>query len=576
MLNWFGVRGRKRGEGEPPPPRVEPVADIPDGATANDGGIALIPVDRVLAPHAELLERISLAYGRPKEIYRQHIESVVRRYAEFVHLLPATATNFFCEQGGLLQMGLEVGFMALQASDTALFAGREVLTTRMELEPRWKYATFLAGLLSEIHRAFSQLSVTGGLGGQDWPAYQGPLASWCERNRVQRYFLRWSPRSQEIRGQALFAVPHVVGADLMQYLAFGNSALVPHMLGCISGIPPHSETNVIDDLVRRAGAVVIESYLAASARRYGRPMVGTHIERFLVDAMQRLVVSGKWTINSTKSRLWFGEDGLYLVWPGGADDVVALLERDRLPGIPKSSESIAQTLMEADAFSRNTEGGVTYWIHPPEACDPLSAVRIANPLMLLAPIHNRPEAICRKLEVHRPADAPATTTLAPSRAEIPNASPAQGRLTLASGDDVGGDDDDEGNEPLRFEEAQLDSSCPKPAPARISLRDTPRLPSHIRSALAGIVATLNEPDLLGAVYIDEHGLFVPLSEFQARNVDKAAAVRALQEAGLLVLQADDSRTKQVQVRGEDVLGVVIAARFIEGWRSPREAATQEG
>ena len=560
MFSWFGSRRSNGGPIGPIAAKIEPVGDVAEAPTAYDGGISLVAIQNVLEPHAELLERIALAYGRPREIYGEHIEAVVRRYAEFVHLLPATATNFFCEQGGLLQMGLEVGFMALQASDTALFAGREVLTSRMELEPRWRYATFLAGLLSEVHRAFSQLSVTGGQRGEDWPAYQGPLTAWCERSNVKRYFLRWSPRSQEIRGQALFAVPHVIGANLMQYLAFGGSAVVPHMLGCISGIPPHSEANVIDDLVRRAGAVVIESYLAASARRYGRPMLGTHIERFLVDAMQRLVVAGKWSINSAKSRLWFAQDGLYLVWPGGADDMVALLERDRLPGIPKSPESIAQTLMEAEAISRNQQGGVTYWILPPEATTPIAAVRIANPLMLLASVHRQAVPLANKLEV----------ALLESLLRQPAASEAaEGSVGTGSSRDDSGLDNEADEQDEETESQHLpDERERKLAQARIALGETPRVPLQIRSTLAAVVASLNEPSLLSAAHLDPQGVFIPLTEFQARNVDKSAAVRALQDAGVLVLQADESRTKVVNVRGEDVLGVVVAANFILGWPQP--------
>ena len=143
-------------------------------------GLPAIGVAEVMAPHANWLHRLRDAYGAEESIFAHDIGSVVERYAQFVHLLPATRDSHFRHAGGLFRMGIEIAFYALQASDGAIFSGRQTLSARSTLEPRWRYAAFLAGLCSELHRPLSHLSVRNEHGAE-WPAYEQPLARWLQQ-----------------------------------------------------------------------------------------------------------------------------------------------------------------------------------------------------------------------------------------------------------------------------------------------------------------------------------------------------------------------------------------------------------
>ena len=106
---------------------------------AVDTGLPAVSVKAVIAPHSELLKRLRDAYGVDQHAYEHDITAVVERYAEFVHLLPATSDGHFGEPGGLFRMGLEIAFFSLQATDGAIFSGRQTITQRSLLEPRWRY-----------------------------------------------------------------------------------------------------------------------------------------------------------------------------------------------------------------------------------------------------------------------------------------------------------------------------------------------------------------------------------------------------------------------------------------------------
>ena len=196
----------------------------------------------------------------------------------------------------------------------------------------------------------------------------------------------------------------------MDYLAQGNSVVVPHMMACISGMPVYREHNILEDLVRRAAALVIDRDLQSSAERYGKPRLGSHLERYLVDALRRLVVSNAlWMPNAEKSRVWYGQDGLYIVWPNAANDVRKLLEADQIPGIPKAPETLLEILIDAGIVEPSGGTETTWHIFPPHCDKAIEAVRLASPSILLAAMDRPPEPLPYAL-VKPPPGSPAAAT----------------------------------------------------------------------------------------------------------------------------------------------------------------------
>ena len=220
---------------------------------ASDPGFAAVSVDDLLAGEANLMARIKLCYGADRGIFERDVLMLVRRYAACVHLLPATADNYFSKPGGLLRLGLETAFFSLQGTDAHIFSGRMSISARRQLEPRWRHATFIAGLCCELHRLMSHVIVTDSAG-EAWPAFLLPLADWLTSRGAERYFLRWRPQAVETRGLGLFALPQVVPPAVMADLSESNTVIVPHLLASVGGIPVYRDHNILDELQRSYGA----------------------------------------------------------------------------------------------------------------------------------------------------------------------------------------------------------------------------------------------------------------------------------------------------------------------------------
>lgn len=587
MLRWlnpFSKEGRNGSD-----LHVEPAVSRDPGLDqypSVDPGIPSVPVDDILERNGDMIARIKLAYGADSGSFSNEILPLLRAYAEFVHLLPATADNYFCRPGGLFRLGVEVGFYALQSTDSQIFSGGATIRTRRELEPRWRRATFIAGLCHEVHRTLSHLVVTDEAG-HEWPSYTHSLAAWIDTNRVSRYYLKWVPGAGEMRSLGVFAVPHIISRDALQFLAHGNATIVPQMMGCICGLPSQREHSALDHVVRRAVALVIDRELKTSADRYGRPILGSHLERYLLDAMRRLVAENEaWHPNREKSRVWFSREGVYLVWPNAASDIAHLLESDQVPGIPKSPETVLEILVAAGVVVPASETHATVEIYPGSGQRPYAAVRVSSPELLFAFMPNQPEPIDGSLLAPSSSGRPeAEATKSPGKRRAPQEvrQSAQQPLALDAVDDLSGstaqgapsDSHHRSNETAsdvvksaRQEYVEPETTGPPSSP-EISIKAPTALIPPVKAALQSIVATMNQRAKPVLARTSARGVFVPLSSFKALQVETAIAVRALADTGMLVVSpATRSKTVVEEFNRENVTGVVIHPDFVLGLLPP--------
>lgn len=554
-----------------------------------DPAIPFRSIEEVLAPQQDLIDRIKLCYGMDRSTFEQEIFVLIRHYAEFVHLLPATPDNYFNVPGGLLRMGLEVAFFSLQGTDGHIFSGRSTISVRRHLEPRWRYATFIAGLCGEIHRTLCHVIVTDAKGDQ-WQPYLQPLAHWLAQRKASRFFLKWRPNVHESRSLGVFVLPHVIPGAVLQHLATGNDVIVPHMMASISGMPLYRERNILDDLVRRSVALVIDRYLQASANRYGTPQLGSHLERYLVDALRRLVASNSaWSPNCEKSRVWFGSDGLFIVWPNAATEIRKLLESDQLPGIPKAPETMLEILVAAGVFEPQDCSRATWQIVPPDNKIAIEAVKLSSPTILFAGLDAAPKPLPTALVR---AAANATITAAPSAPTPPVGTSAtidekprpQQQLALpieteqiitkrgaaASqphiSEEIAVPAAPISHPPITTSTRAASSAVkPKSALPEFKLEAPMRLNPAVRDALAQIVDTLNRDAADAAACRVSSGLFIPLAEFERRKIEPSQALRALGEVKMLV--RNNGSQLQTQMRdfgGEQKVGLLLSSRFVAG------------
>ena len=549
---------------------------------AADPGIEALSVDAILAANQEFIDRIKLCYGSDRATFEKDLLVPIRNYANFVNLLPATADNFFCNAGGLFRLGLEAAFYALQGTDGHIVSGRATISTRRHLEPRWRQATFLAGLCAELHRTLSHIVVTDEKG-EAWPSFLQPLTAWHQSKKSRRFFIRWLSTVQESRALGLFALPHVVPAEIMQHLAKGNNIAVPHLLSCLAGSTLYRDQNVLVELVNRSTALVIDRDLIASSHRYGRPILGAHLERYLIDAMRRLVATDdRWAPNQERSRVWLGQDGLYIVWPNAAAEIRQLLEEDELPGIPKSPETIAEILLSAGVLSARAADQPLWQICPPPGKTVLEAIKLTSPGILLStddglkPIeasiaHTPLKATPRQEPTAAAAASVGSPQASPSTSPPSLPQGATPQLLCTSDGEIVTPYASAASDPIQPPSQQeavpaastADTAAPAPEPFRLAA--PMRLVPQVRAALDIAIQSLNGSAKDAQAITIATGIFIPLDFFKSQQVDIPIALRSLSDCSMVLVDTRGrAKTPQHEFRGKDELGIVLKPTFVLG------------
>ena len=353
-------------------------------------GLPVAAPARIVATQRELIARLQDALAFTDARFATLVRPVVERYAAFVHLLPASEAHHHRGAGGLFRHGLEVAFHAAQASQGRIFALDRSPAERRELEPRWRLAAGLAGLCHDVGKPVSDLSVSDREGRTTWRPLLGSLTDWAAANGVEHYFLRWRER-RHARHETfgLLVLERILTPEVTAWLVDADPEIMQGLLSAVAGI---DDGAVLGSLVIEADRASVERDLRENHIDPATTSLGVPVDRYLLDAMRRLARGGRWQINVPGARLWMLAEGLHLVWPAGAEDVVGLLAADQVPGIPRDPDTLADILLERGLAIPRQEGGHShrYWrLAPaPLARDgqvvTLSMLRLASPDLVLA------------------------------------------------------------------------------------------------------------------------------------------------------------------------------------------------
>lgn len=308
-------------------------------------GLPVAPIDRVIATQAELIERIRSALGFSRDEFATLVLPVIHRYAEFVHLLPASESHHHRGAGGLFRHGLEVAFWAAQASEAVIFSMEGSPRERRNNEPRWRLASCFAGMLHDVGKPLSDVSVSDKDGNLIWDPYVSSLYGWADSNSIDRYFLRWRQnRHKRHERFSTLAIHTILPTEVIQYLSGGGTEVMFALLEAISG---GGMNQPVTRLMMRADQESVTRDLKNSRLDVDGFAYGVPVERYVFDAIRRLVKTGKWKVNEPGARVWHLHQGVFITWRQ-LGDLYELIEREKIPGIPRDPDTLADILIERD------------------------------------------------------------------------------------------------------------------------------------------------------------------------------------------------------------------------------------
>jgi len=350
-----------------------------------DNGVPVITIDQLVETQSELIGRIRAAFGYSPAEFDNMVMSVIRNYAAYVHLLPATSREHHNNAGGLFRLGLEIGFYALQAADGKIYSNKDTAERRRALHPKWVYATFVAGLCSEMYLPYTTMTILS-KSGSKWPSVSKRLYDWAVENDSSNYYIHWTDNiassGQSWQASPIYVLSMVLPAHARDYLNEGNEIIFSSMMNTIAGMSRHSDGNLIGELVRQYKDLIIDKDIKANPAFYGKLTVGSHLAPNVIDIMRELIKDGVWTVNSKNSRIWYTSEGCFIVWSTAFTEITNVMKKRNIAGTPSSPETMIEMLLNSNLIEAQRSGSEYWTITVPNSPKLMETIKIFDPTIL--------------------------------------------------------------------------------------------------------------------------------------------------------------------------------------------------
>jgi conjugal transfer pilus assembly protein TraI len=356
-----------------------------------DGGLAILEGGELLATQGDLIELLRRHVSLPPAEFERKYLGPIRRLSDFIGLLPASRAKHHCGAGGLFRFALEMGVHAARTADGVIFAGNEQFERRRDAETAWRHAAFLTALCSELYRPLLEMQVVDAKG-DVWGPYLAGLNEWARERRTKQVYVRWVTRDSEIpgvRAVAGYALNSIAGQALLNDLHGVSPSIVHAMVGTVTGTMTALDDHPLQRVIQSVRSKIIEVDQARAPTLYGNLTQGSHLEPFLLDGMRQLLAKGKWTINGKNARMHYGRDGLHLVWPIGAQELLTFLRDAGVEAIPANPVTLGEMFLSSGIVEPANDGQPWHMVFPStaeeKAKDRILTVRFKRPRSIIPP-----------------------------------------------------------------------------------------------------------------------------------------------------------------------------------------------
>jgi len=380
-----------------------------------------------------LTDKIHIQIGLTDAEYRELLLPVIHNFAEFVHLLPASEHHHHSIPGGLMRHGLEVACFSLEIMLTSTAFDTEQTPGERSRRLRcWYVAGVIAGLMHDIGKPVTDMSVISFEGDITWNPDVCTLCEWSIQHNIGRYFIRWREnRHGKHQKVSVSYLRQIVPAKTLQWISEGGRDIYEAMIEAINGEGEHKLSKTV---LRADTASVSNDRKKNGASAEPAAITGAPTSRVAVDSMRRLISEGRWQVNVSGGRLWMTTTGMFIAWNLAAEEIISLMKETNIGGFPRSPDTLLGVLGAAELFERTPEGDLLWYVaphllHKNGKGPALRCVKLLNS-ELLFPAHPTPPAVSVSLgkegeQVHflTPNDqlsqAPVTSSQAPASAKQP-------------------------------------------------------------------------------------------------------------------------------------------------------------
>ncbi|MHB8697637.1 MAG: MobH family relaxase [Sulfuricaulis sp.] len=341
-MSWFKTRST-------PLPSKTPATEPREILALPPGAFPLRKIESLLDDEQSLIARIRLNSGVSNETFEKLYTPLLIGYGDFIQMLPASRAKHHFTPGGMWRFSLEIALLSLQTADSKIFSGAEPVELRHLIEPRWRFASFCAGLLLDVGIVLSQMRVLSP-DGTPWEPLLSSLHSWASKVGADHYYVQWLPEDEMLqdRQYRMFSgvlANRLLPSEILSYLYQGSTSILHELVLALSGLSSAHSQNTLLLIVDQSRNSSIERDIKSRAGFSPSGTIGLPVETYLLDAIRSLSRS-HWKLNTPGSLLWLTPRGLFIRWEEAVPHILKHLEREGLHSMPKMSNTLAEILLQ--------------------------------------------------------------------------------------------------------------------------------------------------------------------------------------------------------------------------------------
>ena len=355
-----------------------------------------------------LIRRICSAMPLSDEDLERYFLPAVWNVANFVHLLSASQDTHHRGYGGLFAHSLETALYAVNISKNKIFDFSEAPDVAFHNRGRWILACALAGLVHDVGKAVTDITVRTKQG-EVWNPNEAPLGTWLEMHGRPEFTFSWN-KDREYSRHPLASLDYarkLVPDETYRYLtSAANRNIENELRSAILGGEDAKSASLIAQIVRQADSlsVRLDNEAAESVDKRDKLVTSEPADK-VMQAIAELIAEKTWTVNGEAARVFVTKRGTFLLW-SDVRDILSKLRAQGYAGAPENRDIMASMLLDRGLFERPPEEVDTtrrlYWPVCPidKGEEFLTCVKVAVPERLfIGPMPAETLAIVRKLPV---------------------------------------------------------------------------------------------------------------------------------------------------------------------------------
>jgi hypothetical protein len=224
-----------------------------------ESSLPAVSADYLISRNKPLIRELYRVLGLSQSEFDTLIIPVIKNFADYVQILPASEKHHHNGIGGLFRHSLEVFVISARLSTGKSFSGGLEGALKAKTKTRWPVAIGISGLLHDVGKALLDISVVSSHNGERWAPFSETLYQFACRTE---YYAVWregrTHKSHEIIGATI--VDQILPLHVRNWINEGDSIVLPVMLHTIAGFES-PDMPAVYSLVKTADKESVAKYL---------------------------------------------------------------------------------------------------------------------------------------------------------------------------------------------------------------------------------------------------------------------------------------------------------------------------